>query len=386
MPSAPVPDFANALRETGITWDKLNLDAPALRRTKLSWSFQDTDNAALKAFRQRFDLDRVIEHAQDEWHAIRLLRNWVYLQNVRGGNDLSTQASGGDAETLLLAINAGGEYWCTFFAIMTQSVMQTMGFPARHVGISCEYDRFGKSTHHGVAEVWVNQFRKWVLLDTHFNTHFSLDGVVLDAYQIHRAALAGRGKEILTHKGPDAMVAASDRTCTRSMDEADAYFWRYCQLRNTPFTECGSWEPGQLALLTDESHKGITWWQNGRKKHVGYSGGFVETQDVSEVYFDLNTVYLEPQVKRHQIGLLVCNVGTFTPNLDKLEVRLDNGAWQPQSTWSRVQWWVHPGDNVFELRTVNKSGRRGPITRLEALGVKHPIATRAQEPALAGKS
>ncbi|HTL53787.1 MAG TPA: hypothetical protein VL860_14535, partial [Planctomycetota bacterium] len=128
-----------------------------------------------------------------------------------------------------------------------------------------------------------------------------------------------------------------------------------------------------------------TWWQNNRKKHVGYGGKFVETRDVTDVYFDLNTVYLEPQVKQFQPALVVFNVGTYTPNLDKLEVRVDaNTNWQPQSTSNRVQWWLHPGDNRLEIRTINNLGRRGPITSLQVDGVKHPAEKPALQTASAG--
>jgi len=84
---AHTPDYKPSFTEAGLSLQELKIEAPALRRTHHTWGFQDTDNEACTRFRERFQLDKIIEGADDEWHALQLLRNWVYLQNVRGGGD-----------------------------------------------------------------------------------------------------------------------------------------------------------------------------------------------------------------------------------------------------------------------------------------------------------
>ena len=72
-------------------------------------------------------------------------------------------------------------YYCTHFAYAFVAAASSMGYPARHLGIDCEHSSDEGSTHHGVADVWVNCLRKWVALDPNYDAHLELDGVPLNA-------------------------------------------------------------------------------------------------------------------------------------------------------------------------------------------------------------
>lgn len=375
MSTEYIPDFQKAIRAAKLNFQTFAAEAPSLKRTHHSWAFQDTDNQELINFIEKFEIDRVVENAKDEWHAIRLLRNWVYLQNVRGGGDGPTHLSRADTETLFLAFNAGASFFCTYFARAFRAATTALGWVSRHVAVGTDYDRWGKAGHHGVCEVWVNSFKKWVLIDAHFDTHYEIKGIPLSSYEIHRAAVENRVAEVDHSKGPEGTIVdpfENGRGDLIGGSQLDTFFWRYYHLKNTPFSESGSWDFTKYILLEDESHQDKIWYQGNRKKHSGYNDRFIPEKNIDEVYFDINTVYLEPKALDEAVynrGIIAFSVGTFTPNLKFLEIQLDNTHWVPQSTWMHLQWPLHKGDNSFAVRTVNKSGQRGPITRLEANGV-----------------
>src|SRR5690606_27788151 len=50
------------------------------------------------------------------------------------------------------------------------------------------------AVHHGMTEVWSNQYRKWVLMDAELNHHFERDGVPLNM---------GELREIFHDPSPD---------------------------------------------------------------------------------------------------------------------------------------------------------------------------------------
>ena len=376
MDKGHVPDYQDAIQNAKLTAKKISVDVPKLKRSHHTWVFQDTDNQDLIKFRDRFELEKIIENASDEWHSIRLIRNWVYLQNVRGGGDGPGNVSNADTESLMLSINAGASFWCTYFAKLMRAATLSLGWVSRHVAVGTDYDRWGSAGHHGVCEVWVNQFKKWVLIDAHFDTHYEIKGVPLSAYEIHRAAIDGYEKEVDHSKGPEGQLVdpfENGRGGPVGSTQMDTFFWHYYHLKNTPFSESGSWDFSKYILLEDDSHKDKLWYQRDRKKHSSYKDKFISEKTIDEVYFDVNSVYLEPKKLTDESanrGIVVFDVGTMTPNLKNLEIQLDNKTWQPQSTWRRVQWALHKGDNSFAIRTINKLGRKGPIARLEAKGVE----------------
>jgi hypothetical protein len=385
MVKGQVPDYLSAIKSAKLNAKKLIVDAPALKRSHYDWTFQETDNQDLIRFRERFQLEKVIENASDEWHAIRLIRNWVYMQNSRGGGDGPNGVSQADTESLVLACNAGASFFCTYFARMMVAATLSLGFVSRLVSLGVDFDRWNKNRGHGVCEVWVNDFKKWVLIDAHFDKHFEIKGVPLNTYEIHRAAVEGREAEVDYSKGPDGQLIdpyENGRGWPDGGTQLDLYFWHNYHLKNTPFHVSGSWDFTKYILLEDDSHQGKTWNQGKNKKHIAYQHKFISETNIDEVYFDVNSVYLEPKIFVENEnapenvalggtrGIVVFNVGTFTPNLSGLEIKLDGKHWQPQTVWTRVQWALHKGDNSFAVRTVNKFGRKGPITKLEAHGVE----------------
>src|SRR5947209_7806436 len=83
---------------------------------------------------------------------------------------------------------------CTHYAAVFTQCCLALGWNARH----CILD------HHCVAEVWVDQHRKWVMMDAgnskeraDVGLHFERDGVPLSALELHLAHQSGKTEGVI---------------------------------------------------------------------------------------------------------------------------------------------------------------------------------------------
>ena len=67
-------------------------------------------------------------------------------------------------------------FHCSHSMRVQHAVMTAMGYAVRDLGVDSDHLVFGKSNHHGVKEVWSNEYAKWVLLDAKYDIHFERAG------------------------------------------------------------------------------------------------------------------------------------------------------------------------------------------------------------------
>jgi hypothetical protein len=93
---------------------------------------------------------------------------------------------------LLDGAEAGESFLCDTIARMLAQMMQAGGTHARRVRLR----------HHVVAEIWSAHWKKWVVVDPHFNVHFTnRGGVPLSSLDVHRLAPPGLRDQIVVHPG-----------------------------------------------------------------------------------------------------------------------------------------------------------------------------------------
>ena len=112
-----------------------------------------------------------------------------------------TRTSLGDAFEILEKAKTGAGFYCTHSMRVQHAVMTAMGYVVRDLGVDSDHLVFGKSNHHGVNEVWSNEYAKWVLLDAKYDIHFERAGVPLSALELHEAVRADLGKGIVKVAG-----------------------------------------------------------------------------------------------------------------------------------------------------------------------------------------
>ncbi len=96
---------------------------------------------------------------------------------------------------LLDGAAAGESFLCDTIARMLAQMAQAGGTHARRV----------RPRNHVVTEIWSDRWRKWVVVDPHFNVYFTnREGVPLSSLDLHRLAAPGLRDQIVAHAGRSA--------------------------------------------------------------------------------------------------------------------------------------------------------------------------------------
>jgi hypothetical protein len=341
-----------------------SVDNKPIAKSRLSYAWQDYDNRRAVEFRQRFKLDELIAGAPSDWEAILRLRNWAST-HIRPGNPSVGSA---DPFHILAAVEAGGTFWCTYYAYLFVAACGAVGFSARHLGVDAERDQNGVGTHHGIADVWVNTYRKWVAMDAMYDSHYELNGIPLSAEETGQRWRTHRGEGIEPRIGPRRLLAPFARNPVPGDHESRAYYWHYIDMEGDVFHRRQAAWPNPVVFLVDDERSNRTWYQGQSPNtfpHGRYAdGSFVTTRRVEDAYPDLNCTKIElgatmlPYVA--QATFWTCcapNFSHYTVTLDEQQtVRLESPT---------LSWRLHGGTNSLAVQCVNLAGHAGPRTRVE---------------------
>jgi hypothetical protein len=240
-----------------------------------------------------------------------------------------------------------------------------LGFVARHLGIDSEHTRDEPSTHHGVADVWVDSLRKWVVMDPKYDVHYLLDGIPLNAEEIGRRWRSHRGGGIQASVGPERRpVTGANAECLPDSHESRCYFWHYIDAQNDVFHHKAQQWPDPAIFLVDDERKKQTWYQGAPPNaypHGRYANqSWVVTERYDDAYPDLNCVDLQPSAcKLVPMTVRVAFGPTCVPNLSHHLISIDGGSeWRFDGV--EFPWRLHGGRCSVTARAVNACGLKGP--------------------------
>jgi len=339
--------------------------APAVSRMPYLWS--DYDNRHAVAFRERYHLEELLEGSEDDWEAVLRLRHWVFNNMVNHTNaslpglePFSTI----DPFALLSACRVGGTFWCSHFAMVFVAAATSMGFVARKLSVDCEHTADEKGCHHGVVDVWVSKFRKWVHLDPNYDHHMEHRGVPLSTEEIGQRWQRHRGEGVQPVVGPQRRPVPRVRRGKPGEPEACACFWHLIECRNDVFRRDGRGSKSMSVLLVDEARKAQRWTQgtppNTFEKRGYADGTLLITEDPADAYPDADASWMD-LLPPHKMPYY-CRVQLatpFAPFFSHYQVSVDGG---PPERMEGIEypWRLHPGACSIEVRTVDVAGRRGP--------------------------
>ena len=354
--------LAAAAAAAGFQARHVVLDAPPAVRPRLPFASFGYDHPDLAALRRKFELEKVVAPAKDEWTAQLLLKEWLY-QKIPGGNPRVNAVRAMD----ILDYAARGEtFYCSHYAISYAECAQALGWQARRLGVDRRHgpETLG-STHHGVAEVWSNRFRKWVVMDSQSNLHFERGGVPLSAWEIRAAWLADKAAEV------KRVVGVPPRAVTKNPaivwwnrpdeDEIATYFWVYIEDR-------ADGSNGRLILPLDGSNGGRLWYQNdydaGRSRlHRGYTANlFVPVREITDAYWTVCVP--EVRVTAAAKGAIQLALDSYCPDRKGYEMAVDGGKWAAVPDEHAIPWNLRRGWNSLGLRTAGPRGITGPETNI----------------------
>lgn len=271
-----------------------------------------------------------------------LLRDWVHNQWMHGTPKRVNFNF--NALNILDRGRRGEKFFCSEYATTYVQVAASLGWTARYVGLF---------KGHVVAEIWSNQWAKWVVMDPDFNIHYEEDvtGVPLNAFELRRLWLSGRWRQARSINGPSGAtngVNLADNEYTYSLIDYYANF--YVRMRNDWFTnKLPHWHP-----LSNSMMNGVEWVDTRSSDNILVAR---ETADPADLYWPLNQVSLglEFTTRPERIRL---EFDTLTPNFSHFLLTIGNNTARRWRTTS-FEWLLHEGENRLEITAVNAFGVRG---------------------------
>ncbi|MEW6236082.1 MAG: transglutaminase domain-containing protein [Candidatus Omnitrophota bacterium] len=328
---------------------------PEYHGNELFRAYDSYYNPRIKQLRERYGLDQVVAGETDEWRRILRLRHWI-KSKIRIENDHPTPTRG-DAFAILDAALQGGGFHCAHFSIVQEAVLNSYGYVARRLG--CGPGTIEKGGHHGVNEVWVNSFGKWVLIDAKYDVHFEKDHLPLSALEIRDEVWKDGGKSVLPCFGLNG-EHDTDQYSGDYGPTAETYRW--CSWENTTnrFTSFPAAGNSVLFMLDDEFFRQNVWHRDG-KPHWAYNTPYLITTTRRDwIEWTPNVIHSTVEIKDNCAS---ASLSSFTPNFRNYQMSRPDGSWADCGEQLTLP--LEKGKNQFSFRTENLFGVAGPVHRIE---------------------
>ena len=333
------------------------VSGPKFATSSLFVGIEDPTHSRAKRLREEYRLDDVVAGEASEFRRMLKLRHWVHSR-WHIDND---QNFNGDVFEILEKAKAGAGFNCTHAMKVQHAVMTAMGFVARDLGVQCNTEKFPDAFHHGVNEVWSNEYAKWVLMDGEYDFHFERNGWPLSALEVHEAVRGDGGHGIVKIQGPRRAAVSMDGPGF-PFTSAVGYWWVAYHVRQNTFTQTSGNE-SRLVVFDSEAFRQTTWLRkrgdNVLRKHWAYDAkAFIPTHERQQIEWTPGV----PELRARQTasGQLQVGVRSDTPNLQSTRSRIDGGEWRALND-GHLTWKLQDGENRLEVCTRNVLDVEGPV-------------------------
>lgn len=333
--------------------------------------YQDMTHPKVRALSERAGIAALAAASRSELELIRRIANWA---NSHWGHLRPVPYASWDALEILDRAKRGDAFWCDYKAALFVQACSAAGLTARMVGLNRK-DADG----HTVAEVYSNEFRKWMLVDAWWNCYYERRGIPLSAIEFHRAAgdLAGidlvfgeNGKknEYWDFKtGKAAGLPHANRRVPVLEDPARGMIAWYHDLRIVlrndhtvnPQRAQNRYVDG---FLVPPNFRGGEWWNpilHWVDERTMPQLTALNSGDIADFEWPLNEVKVD-LVKTSAAGeplVIDAHFSTHTPDFATYALTIDGAAATPKG--SAYRWKLKPGRNALVVASVNAVGRRG---------------------------
>ena len=172
-------------------------------------SGENLSSPKFRTLKEKYLLDTVFHGEQNEFKRILLLRDWI-RERIKISDFENLYPGDGYAEAILDAALKGHGFHCGHYMIVQNAIMNAYGYVTRCLGAGAGV-KGSADGHHGMNEIWLNQYQKWFLSDAKYNHHFERNGIPLSALEIRDEYLKNKAVEIVLVKGPERVPILSDK-------------------------------------------------------------------------------------------------------------------------------------------------------------------------------
>jgi len=319
-----------------------------------------------KRLREDFKLDEVVAQGKTEFERILLLKRWVRSRWNHGWNNTKPPL---DAYEILKHAEKGETFTCGYYALVLSECCLSFGYQTRRLGIrvrDTEFPANPQNHGHVVAEVWSNDFSKWVLMDADKNCHYEREDVPLSALEIREAWLNGeedKVKQILDE--PHFVVPTRCEAIPEwDSEELKRQFLIFGRHKTMPFyhylevTENGVGKP---RVRWTDRHSPPQLIYNG-KPHP-QNATYVDRK--TDFDWTINRTHIALECKRSDAfdNYLTVKLTHSMPDFKEFRTKIDAGPWErAESTFT---WQLKLGLNRITCRAMNIFGVEGPESFVE---------------------
>ncbi|MBN2317180.1 MAG: transglutaminase domain-containing protein [Sedimentisphaerales bacterium] len=333
------------------------VENPRYCGNQLFRAFENYYSPRVRELRSRYELDEVVAGEKDEWKRILLLRHWI-RSNIEIENHNPTQTRG-DTFAILDAALKGGKFHCTHFSIVQHAVLNSYGYVTRRLG--CGPGLKDDGGHHGVNEVWVNKFCKWVLIDAKYDAHFEKNGIPLSALDIRDEIWRDGAKSVVRIVGPGCKPMKPDPKTGKWETRPDTYRWCSWETDTNRFTMFPAGNTSTLVMLDDEIFRKNTWYRDG-KPHWAYNTPYlIATTRRDWIEWTPNVITSKVNIEGDKAHVFL---SSCTPNFRSFQKMDDDGTWRDCDEQIELSL-DRQVRNRFQFRTINLFGVAGPEHNIE---------------------
>jgi hypothetical protein len=238
-------------------------------------------------------------------------------------------------------------------------VLNSFGYVTRRLG--CGPGLKDDGGHHGVNEVWVNKFSKWVLIDAKYDVHFEKNKVPLSALEIRDELWRDGAKSVICVVGLDRKSLKLDPKTGRSETRPDIYRWCSWETNTNRFTTFPARPTSTLIMFEDDIFRNNTWYRDG-KPHWAYNMPYlIATTRRDWIEWTPNVIASKAMIEGGKASVFL---SSCTPNFRSFQKMTDNGIWRDCD--EKVELSLNKlTSNSFRFRTINLFGIAGPEHQVE---------------------
>lgn len=142
-------------------------------------------DAYFARLRREYPLDSVVAGATTDLERVQRMSRWVRTQWEHNGNNESAH---GDPLGILAEARTGKRFRCVEYAEVLAGALSAVGVPARVLGLQrADVETAISGAGHVVAEAWLADRRRWVLVDGQWDVIPFLGDEPIDAVALARA-------------------------------------------------------------------------------------------------------------------------------------------------------------------------------------------------------
>ncbi|MET0622046.1 MAG: transglutaminase-like domain-containing protein [Pyrinomonadaceae bacterium] len=143
------------------------------------------DEPYLAQLRADYDLDGVVAGKETCYEKVRAVSRWT---RSRWEHDGALAPARPDPISILREAARGGRFRCVEYAVVLSAALDALGIPARVVGLKAEdVETRERGAGHVVAEAYLSDEGRWVMVDPQLDVVPTLDGRPLSAVDFQRA-------------------------------------------------------------------------------------------------------------------------------------------------------------------------------------------------------